>query len=200
VGCDVEIQLTQQASFDVEVLERLRPRWEHAQALVFPGSVPVDPQQELTLAPVIGVRPRSGDPWIGVFSGAGYPNPLKPAQLLSGPDDSSLCVVFAGAAYMVKSNEPTSWVEVDDPFPIRGALVAPEHEMILFHSFDSVVAYGLDGMFWRTSRLVWDDLELVGCKGDTLHASGFDAPWNRICEFTIDLRSGAAVGHPYSSS
>ena len=192
----VDLELSADSSFEVELLERLRPRGEYTKALAFPGSAPVDPQQELAAAPVVGVRPIDADPWIGVFYGGGYPNPEKVAQIFTGPEKGSLRVVFGGAACIVKAAEPSFWQKVDDVFPVRSTLAVPEHELVLFHSFTDVVAHGPTGKVWISKRLVWDDLELLGYEGDDLRAAGFDAPANRQREFTIDLRTGTPTGHP----
>jgi hypothetical protein len=57
----------------------------------------------------IKVVPSTGLPWVGVFD-FGYGVPPAISAILSAPNPGVLCVVSAGAGYLVKSDEPDAWI------------------------------------------------------------------------------------------
>jgi hypothetical protein len=187
--------------FEIEILERLRPRpydEGYTRSLGFPGGGDLDPQQELAEPPILVVRPTEGDPWIGTFWGGGYgAPPAAPTQVVGMPDEVSICVVKHGSAYVVRTDDPSMNFEID-LFPVCSVLSVPEQRLVVFGDFIRLLSYGEDGVAWRTDQLAWDDLELLGSEGDVLRVSGFDAPANASREFTVDLRTGQATDKPYS--
>jgi hypothetical protein len=193
VPLGAELQRPFPARYQVASLDRIE-RGEFGRVLGFPGAVPLDPQQELAAGPIIGVRPDEGEPWLGVF-GASHGS----TELLSWPDELSLCVVHGHAAYVVRSDDPalTFQVEAD---PVRGVCVDPAHGLVVFADYSNLIAYGRDGVVWRSARLVWDDLEIIGVDGDSLLVSGFNPTRGRSgeqVEFEVDLRTGEAPDRPY---
>ena len=198
MGRDAEIHLSFPARYEVTLLDRLRPRPPgYTLALGFPGGGELDPQQELAQPPIFAVRPEGHPGWVGTFSGGGYGAPPAAAtQIVGMPDERSICVVKHGSACVIRTDDPSSSVEIE-LFPVCSALAVLEHRLVVFADFTRLLAYGADGVVWRTDPVVWDDLKLVGYDGDLLRLSGFDAPANAFPEFAIDLRDGIVVGQPH---
>jgi hypothetical protein len=158
----------------------------------------VDVQQELHAGPIIAVTPDEAEPWIGLFYGFGYGvPPALDTQVLTMPDRKSFAVIETGDGVIVRADEPAT-AEVVDLVPITDVAVVTEHAIIVFADFSTMAAYGETGFIWRSERLAWDDVKIVGVEGTTIHATGFDAPDNdRAYPFTVDLLTGASSDRPY---
>ena len=72
----------------------------------------------------------------------------------------------------------------------------PERDFVGFADLTNLIAYGPDGIVWRSGRVALDELEIIRAKGDVLHVAGFFGSVNRA-EFTVDLRTGRPSGAPY---
>ena len=183
------------ARYEVRQLDRIDRQFSSI-VLAFPDGVPVDRQQELADAPILAVAPAAGPRWIGVFDDGGYGvPPAAHAQVIGWPDEVSLCVVKGGSAWLVRTDEPTRNGEIA-AFPICDVLVVPDHELGVFADLTNLIAYGREGIAWRSRRLALDDLKIVRADGDVLHVAGFFGSVTRA-EFTVDLRTGGATGVPY---
>jgi hypothetical protein len=60
----------------------------------------------------------------------------------------------------------------------------------------SLVAYGPDGLIWRTGRLALDDLQIDHIEGDVLQVRGFFG--GRLDPFTVELADGRPSGQPFN--
>ncbi len=63
------------------------------------------------------------------------------------------------------ADEPASTYEIDC-YPITGVLVEPERDTIVFSDSLGLVAYGRQGLIWRTRRLALDDLQIGHAEGN----------------------------------
>jgi hypothetical protein len=198
MGHDPEIHLSFPTRYELTVLERLRPRPpEYTRSLGFPGGGELDPQQELAEPPIFAVRPEECNPRIGTFWGGGYgAPPAAPTQIVGMPDERSICVVKHGLACVIRTDDPSASFEIE-LFPVCSVLPVPEHRLVVFGDFTQLLAYGEKGVAWRTEQLAWDNLKILGYEGEVVRLSGFDASANGFREFTVDLRTGRASGHPY---
>jgi len=197
MGREPEFHFEFPRRFEIEILERLRPRQGYSRALGFPGGFDLDPQQELSDEPIVGVHPDQGEPWIGTFAySQGGHAPAPRTRIIGMPDAISFCVVKHGSAYLVRADDPALNTEIDC-YPVQDVLVAADQGLVVFADSVSLLAYGEGGELWRTERFAWDDLELLGSEGHVLKLSGFDAPANASREFKVDLRTGRATEQPY---
>ena len=69
--------------------------------------------------------------------------------------------------------------------------------MIVFGDGTELVAYGPDGLRWRTGRIALDDLQIDCVDHDVLRVRGFFG--GRLDPFTVDLSDGRPSGQPFSS-
>jgi hypothetical protein len=181
--------------YEVRQLERIDRQFS-SKVLAFPDAVPVDRQTELAEGPILGVTPASGESWIGVFHGGAYgAPPAAPSQVIGWPDEKSLCVVKGGAGALVRTDDPTTNSEID-ALPITDVLAIPGRDLVVFADFTDLIAYGPDGVAWKSGRVALDDVEIIRAEGDTLRVAGFFGSLNRA-EFTVDLRTGRPSGAPY---
>lgn len=135
---------------------------------------------------VVAVQPPGDSPWVGMFQAGGLGG-LTGAYAC--PQDTDLCVVAEGQAYIVSVTRPAA-----------GALAAQNTVtqvealptlLLLVRPWD-IVAIGADGVAWRTLRLVVDDLRVeradersIVCSGDTLGGTP---------TIEVDARTGDQVG------
>jgi hypothetical protein len=183
------------ANYEVVPLDRL-DRSGGKQAYGFPDAVPLDPQQELADLPILEVRPGRGDPWVGVFYGVEYGvPPAASGRLIGWPDQWSICVVYTGGAVVMRADDPARTYEIN-AYPVTGALVGPEREMVVFSDFTNLVAYGPDGLLWKSPRLALDDLRVQAFDGDVLRVEGFFGG-RKLDEFAVDIATGEPNGQPF---
>ena len=105
-------------------------------------------------------------------------------------------VACDGAGYIVRADDPGDWSEVAC-WPVRIIRVVPSHDLLVLGDFTEFVAYGRDGLRWRSQRLAWDDLSLIAIRDDRLIAGGWHLETDRVVEFEVELATGSAVGQPY---
>lgn len=170
--------------YTVEVVEDLSPEHE-SERLFFPGAARQGGGD--------GVSVRVGShhgAWTGTFA-FGYPTPESLTRVLSFPSPDHLCVVSRGAGYVVRAADPTDWYEIE-AFPIFDARPVVERDLLLFSDFTTVVAYGPNGLVWKTERMSWDGLRIAAASGDYAWARAWDG--SREVSVRVDLRDGSAEG------
>jgi hypothetical protein len=183
----IESQFEFVARYEVEQLERIDRRGVGA-VLGFPDAVALDPQQEMAEGPILRIRPADGEPWIGVFRKGSYGFPARaPNRLLGWPDERSICVVYAGGAVVVRTDDPSLNYEIDAT-PVTDVLVVRGAELIVFSDFTRFVAYGSEGLCW-TADVASDDARIVRADGNLLYGTGFYLGENQAT-FSVDLRTG----------
>jgi hypothetical protein len=149
-------------------------------------------------AVVIGVEPVDGRAWIGLFA-AQIPSPRGVTGVVALPDRESFAVLCAGAAYRVSAATPGDWEEISAG-GVEAPVVSSEPALVLFVEHASIIAFGSEGLAWRTQRLVWDDLHALRVGGGTLIAEGFDPQVGHTVSFHVDLSTGRSDDAPNPDS
>jgi hypothetical protein len=176
-------------AYELEQLDRVDWR-AGTKAYGYPGGDLIGPQARTADKPILRVLPQSGDAWVGIFYGQDYQTALAaPSKVIAWPDGRSFCVVYEGAADVVRADDPTKTYEIDT-YLVTGVTVLPEHGMVVFADFQDLTAYGPDGLLWRSGRLAADDLRIEGVDGDSLLAYGFMG--NSGERFSVDIATGRA--------
>lgn len=189
----IEAQFEFVARYEVEQLERIE-RHGVERFLEFPDATQLHPQQELAAGPILRVHPAEGEPWVGVFRKGSYGYPARaPNRLIGWPDERSLCVVYAGGAVVVRTDQPALNYEIDAA-PICDLLVVPDLELVVFADFTDLVAYGRDGLVWRAT-VASDEARIDRAEGNLLHGGGFYLGRNNAA-FTVDMRTGTVSRSP----
>jgi hypothetical protein len=148
----------------------------------YPGASPVHGRDGV----LIGVEPNDAEPWIGMFADGGVFQSGTYAVAL--PDRVSFAVVCGGAGYRVSAQDPRDWTEIA-PIVVRGPVVLPASDLVLFAGFTGIVAWGPFGHAWDTGELVHDDLEVVSVTCHVLTITGSSPP-GTTRQLTVDLRTG----------
>jgi hypothetical protein len=109
-----------------------------------------------------------------------------------------MCAVAGGYAYVVDTAAPETCVQI----PLRPVVEVRElveHRLLVFVGFQSIVAWGRDGLAWETARLSWEGVRLAGVEGDELRGFGWDLQTDKEVEFVVDLRTGKHTGGAFSA-
>ena len=109
------------------------------------------------------------------------------------PDELSLCVIYAGGAVVVRTDDPSLNFEIAAS-PITDVLVVPDRGLVVFADFTDFVAYGRDGLVWQ-AEVATDEARLDRVDGSLLYGSGFYQGTNNAT-FTVDMNTGTVSRPP----
>ena len=70
--------------------------------------------------------------------------------------------------------------------------------LLLFVGFHSMVAWGLEGIAWKSARLSWEGIRITRIDGDALHGMGWNLMTDREVAFSLDLRTGQHQGGAFT--
>jgi len=140
----------------------------------------------------ISISPHEGEPWLGTFA-FGRVTPKAVTGVFSTPNPTRLCVVAQGSGFLVSVSEPNVW-EAVRAIPVIDVRSVLKHEVIVFAIFTELVAYGADGIRWRTKRLTWDNMKVVEVTEDQLTGEFWDIQSESTQTFVVDLASGSHRG------
>lgn len=140
----------------------------------------------------VRVAPLTGQPWYGFFA-SGFDSPHVMNAICSCPDPDSLCVVAGGYAYVVKANDPSQWLRVDQR-PVVELRTVRDRQLLLFEGFTSITAVGPQGIAWNTERLSWEGLRVTAVNDHLLQGFGWDAAIDKEVGFEVDLLTGKHKG------
>ena len=136
--------------------------------------------------------PAAGKSWIGVFAFL-FDSPKSFSRVVSTPDPNSVCVISGSAGYVVKVENPEIWEKV--VIPVLSVVPLPEHDLLIFADFIGLVAYGRNGLTWRSPRLCWDELKIVKVTNTTIEGTGYD-PTNAVSNeshFAVEIETGRSL-------
>jgi len=141
------------------------------------------------------IGPATGKPWVGVF-GFGYQSPPAISRVVGSPDQNRVCVVSRGTAYIVEADNPEIWEELP-VMPVLDIRQIPNHQLLVFADFTRLIAYGRDGLVWKSSRLCSDDLTIHEVTDNSIDGVGYDpADSSGKVSFAVDIRTGRSLSPP----
>ncbi|HWX54481.1 MAG TPA: hypothetical protein VN176_07800 [Verrucomicrobiae bacterium] len=138
------------------------------------------------------VMPEHGNAWIGFFS-LGFDSDKVVSALYSCPAPDSFCVIAGGYGYVVKADDPTQWMRVEQR-PVTDVRALPEQKLLLLAGFLTITALGPSGLLWTTGRLSWEGISISRIERQTLYGLGWDAFTDKEVPFEVDLASGKHIG------
>lgn len=183
----LEIDLAFPHSYEVEELGELPGTGKLADPIIFFPAPKHRPEHNGLW---LKVTAASGRTWIGVFAFSASTF----SRVVSSPDSSRICVVAKGSAYIVKVDEPEIWEQIP-VIPVMDVRQLQEERLLIFSDFIRLAAYGSNGLVWRSPRVCWDGLKIVGVSRETIEGTGYD-PTNAITHesrFVFDLKTGRSL-------
>jgi hypothetical protein len=181
-----------QHAWQAEILSA-RPLILPARQFVFPAKV-----EEVEIG-ALEILVKPADARAGPFLATcalGFADPSAPTGLWACPDPQWMCAVAGGYAYLVNTAEPEQWKQLEYR-PVTGIRPLPRHGLLLFSGFHSLLAWGAEGIAWKTKRLSWEGIRIAGVEADTLTGFGWELKTDRELEFEVDLRTGESRGGGY---
>ena len=178
--------------WQAEVL-RARPLILPKRRYVYP--VQVEEVERGALEVLIRAGGGGGQPFLATCA-LGFADPAAPTGVWSCPDPSWICVAAGGYVYLIDTRTPARWQQVEYR-PVTAIRAAPDHGILLFSGFHSLLAWGHAGKLWETVRLSWDGVRIISMEGDTLTGLGWDMRTDQELPFEVDLKTGQHRGGGY---
>ena len=138
------------------------------------------------------VRPADGAPFLATFA-LGFADAAAPSGIWSCPSEHELCAVAGGYAYIVNTRDPERFTHLDLR-PVLEVCPAPEQKLLLFCGSYSVVAWGVQGLAWKTGRLSSEGFRITEIRDSVLRGFGWDLVTDRDVPFAVDLETGKVLG------
>ena len=138
------------------------------------------------------IRPATGGQFLATCA-LGFTDLSMPTGIHPCPNPDELCAVAGGYAYIIDTLTPESSTHIPLK-PVVDVRAIPEHNLILFTGFHTILAWGSTGEAWHTQRLSWEGIRITGIEGDTLHGLGWNLITDKEVPFTVNLRTGAHQG------
>ena len=181
----MELDTTFEGHYHLEVGQDIQPS---SKVYYYPGASKTGGRDGV----VIDVINESGDSWTGIFAfGTFSSNGITSVVHL--PDSKSFCVVSQGTAYIVNSNDPTKWEEVD-LVPVLDVRLAKEKKLVVLINDTEMCAYGASGLSWRTERLSWHDLKVTNLSDNEIEAEYWNVRDEATAIVKVNLNDGSAIG------
>jgi hypothetical protein len=138
------------------------------------------------------LTPATGKSWVGVFAFL-FESPRSFSRVVSTLDADFVCVISRCAGYIVKVNEPGIWERI--AVPVLDVRLLPEHQLLVLSGYTELVAYGKNGLAWRSPRLCWDELKIVNVTHSTIEGTGYDPTnsHNSESRFAVDIGTGRSL-------
>ena len=178
-------------SWKVEIL-KAAPLIAPVRAYTWPQAIAGEEDALARGALQMMVRPRAGGAYL-VTAALGFRDPSMPTGIFACPDPDWICAVAGGYAYLASTLEPEG-VTLLDMKPVVSVLPVPEAGLLVFVGFQTMLAWGADGLAWETGRLSWEGIRDIHVTVDVIRGHGWDLIRDKECEFLIDIRTGAHTG------
>jgi hypothetical protein len=126
----------------------------------------------------------------------GFAGPGVPSGVWTCPDPAWICIAAGGYVYLIDTRNPARWEQVEYR-PVTEIRPIPEHGLLIFSSFHTLLAWGRQGIAWQTGRLSWDGVRITAVHGDTLIGTGWEMSTDTELEFEVNLKTGENRGGGY---
>lgn len=170
---------------------------------VWPQNIPGEEDALARGALRLMVRPAPG----GAASGGtylltcalGFKDPSMPTGVFACPRADDLCAVAGGYAYLARADNPELCTLLAMK-PVVAVLPAVAARLLLFVGFQTMLAWGMDGLAWETGRLSWEGVRVTEVTAGEVRGLGWDLMSDKEVEFEVDLRTGVHTGGGWQRS
>ena len=158
----------------------------------YPQQIPGEEDSLARGALQLLVRPAAGGSFLATCA-LGFTDPSMPTGIFSTPRPAELCAIAGGYAYLIDTANPQHSTLLPQK-PVTAIHALPQHDLLLFAGFQTLLAWGETGLAWQSQRLTWEGLQLTGIDGNILHGTGWNLITDRTAPFTLDLLTGQHQG------
>ncbi len=138
------------------------------------------------------VKPIGGAPFLATCA-LGFTDPGMPTSVFSCPNPDELCAVAGGYVYIIDTLHPERSTHIQLK-PVAHVFPVPQHSLLLFSGFHSILAWGRQGEAWHSGKLSWEGVRITGVEGNTLRGNGWNLLTDQERPFTVDLLTGKHQG------
>jgi hypothetical protein len=122
-----------------------------------------------------------------------------PSGVSPCPNPRELCAIAGGYAYIIDTSAPERSAQI--PLrPVVELLSHGEPALLLFVGFQSIAAWGAQGLAWHSARLSHEGIRITAMEHAELRGLGWDLHTDKEILFTVDLRTGKHTGSPFPPS
>lgn len=140
------------------------------------------------------LTPTEGEPWIGVVASGPFPTLAPSNAVFSCPNPRQFCIVLNGQALIIDSDRPGKSVAVPCA-PILDVKILLENELLLLSDYTGVVAWGRNGLAWRTCPVAFNGVEILYSDENYIYGSTLDEDGpNPYAPFQIEVKTGRTTG------
>ena len=182
----MQVELAFAPAYDVEVLYDF-PGTGDARVLYIP---PASGRGGRDGIPV-RITPRGESPWIGIFA-FGTPSGVGCRKIVSCPRSEEVCVVAAGAAYVVNVRDPSDCRTLT-PLSVSDVRPVINHRVLLLADSTGLLAWGDQGLAWQCKRLAPDRIVIDNVDQDTVSGRGWDPSIPGHVHYRVRLVDGAVI-------
>ena len=138
------------------------------------------------------VRPAAGGSYL-VTCALGFRDPSMPTGVFECPRAGEMCAVAGGYAYLAMVNRPEDCTLLGMK-PVVAVVPVVSAGLLLFVGFQTILAWGVEGLAWETSRLSWEGVRVSSVSDKEVRGFGWDLRTDKEVEFAVDLRTGTHAG------
>ena len=179
------------ASWTAEILPR-PPLIAPARAYTWPKKVAGEEDALARGALYVMVKPNEAQPFL-LTCALGFESPELPAGVWTCPNADDICAVAGGYAYIANIASPDQPTLIEQR-PVTEIRANPSHGLLLLAGFHDIVAWGAQGIAWRTRRITDEGLKLGAMAGDEIFGTAWDMRSDKEIPFTLDVRTGEVDG------
>lgn len=122
----------------------------------------------------------------------GFRDPAVPTGAWAAPNPRDLCAVSGGYAYIIDTMNPERFTMIEFR-PVLEVRAVVEAELLLFVGHREIIAWGADGMAWKTAKLSDEGVTITKIANGVLHGTGWEMMTDKERPFEVELRSGAVI-------
>lgn len=179
----MELDRTFPQQYEIEILSELP--MGNVEIYYYPPGISIS-----NVGPMVKIYPVNNEPWVGIFASR-EPGRRVFTGILTCPNKYEFCVVSKGEGYIVSSDDPNYYKEVE-LVSVTGAYPLLDHKLIIFTNPWEIVAYGMDGLKWNTGRIAIDGFSIKEISKNLIFGEIELGDERR--EFKVNIESGECVG------
>ena len=122
----------------------------------------------------------------------GFREPSAPSGIWSTPHPDWLCALSGGYAYLINTENPAEFAMLEMR-PVLSVHAADDAGLLLFVGNRVIIAWGRDGLAWKSESLSDEGVTVERIHGEKLFGRGWELMKDREFEFELDLKNGKII-------
>lgn len=180
-------------TWSAQILERA-PLIAPAAHYIYPQSLSDDAgaREDASAAALeLQIKPAAGPPFFATFA-RGFADPTLPHGTWPCPHPDWLCAAAGGYVYLIDTMHPEIYRQIAYR-PVVEIHSLPQQQLLLFTSFQQLLAWGRNGCAWESPKLSDEGLRITDITAGQLHGIGWNMLTDKEVPFTLDLLTGCRI-------